>query len=80
VVAKQHQQAAHHLDGIADEHDPALGQRIGKGADKGRQHHVEQGEHGDQGGTLPFGRTAGAQQLHGCDEQGVVGQRAEKLR
>ncbi|MPN33705.1 hypothetical protein SDC9_181196 [bioreactor metagenome] len=78
--AEQHHQTAHHLDGIADEHHLALGHRIGKCAHERRQHHVEQRKHGHQCGALPFWRTAGAQQLHGGHEQGIVGQRAEELR
>jgi hypothetical protein len=80
VQAGQHQQTTHHLDGVAHEHDLALGQRIGKRTDKGRQHHVEQGEHGHQRSTLPLGGAARAQQLHGRHKQCVVGERAEKLR
>ena len=78
--AKQHEQTAHDLDEVADQHDPALGHGVGKGADKRRQHHVKQGKHGHQGGLLPLRGVAGAQQLHGGYKQGVVGQRAEKLR
>jgi len=37
VHARQHGETAHHLDGVADEHDLALGQRVGKSAHKGRQ-------------------------------------------
>ena len=55
VVAEQHHQAAHDLDRIADEHHPPLGQGVGKGADEGGQDHVEQREHGHQGGALPLG-------------------------
>jgi hypothetical protein len=80
VHAQQHQQAAHHLDGVADEHHLALGQAVGEGADEGRQQHIEEREHRHQAGAL---RTAGverAQQFHRGDEQGVVGQRAEELR
>ena len=80
VAAEQHHQAAHHLDAVADEHDAALGQRIGEGADEGRQHDVEQREHRHQGGALPFGGARRAQQLDRGDEQRVVGQRAEELR
>jgi hypothetical protein len=80
VRAEQHQQAAQHLDRIAQEHHPPLGQGIGKGAHEWCQHHVKQREHGHQCSALPLGGAVAAQQFHGGDEQGIVGQRAEKLR
>jgi hypothetical protein len=55
VRAKQHHQAAHHLDGVADEHDFALGQASANAPTKRRQHHIEQRKHGHQGGALPLG-------------------------
>ena len=45
---EKHQAAAEDLDPVADEHDPPLGHGIGKGADKGRQQHVGEGEEGLQ--------------------------------
>jgi len=78
--AKQHEQAAPHLDEIAHQHDASLGHGVGIRPNKRRQHHVKQGKHGHQGSLLPFRSVAGAQQLHGGYKQGVVGQRAEKLR
>jgi hypothetical protein len=80
VAAEQHHQAADHLDAVGDEHHPALGDRVGKCADEGRQHHIEEGEHRHQCGRLPGRRTVAAQQLDGGDEQCVVGERAEELR
>jgi hypothetical protein len=79
VRAKQHQQAAHHLDGIADEHDLAFGQGIGKSAHEGRQDHIEKGKHWHQRGLLPLGCTPGPQQRHGTHEKRVVGQRRKEL-
>ena len=78
--AEQHQQAAHDLDRVRDEHDRALGHRVGEGADQRRQDHVEQREHRRQRRDVPRGRAAGPQQLDGGDEQCVVRQRAEELR
>ena len=60
VVAKEHEQTAHDLDGIADEHDAPLGQRVRKRTHKRRKQHVKQREHGNQSGTLPIWGTAGA--------------------
>ncbi len=80
VAAEQHHQAAQHLDAVADEHDPALGHRVGEGADEGRQQHVEQREHRRQGRHLPGRRVRRLQQLDGGHQQRVVSQRAEELR
>jgi hypothetical protein len=55
VAAEQHHQAADHLDGVRDEHHPALGDGVGEGADEGREHDVEQREHRHQRGALPLG-------------------------
>ena len=78
--AEQHHQAADYLDAVGVEHHLALGHCIGKGADKGRQHHVEEREHRHQCGALPFGAAGGVEQFNGSDEQRVVSQRAEELR
>jgi hypothetical protein len=80
VHAEEHQQAARHLDGVADEHDLALGPRVGKRTDEGREHHVEQGKERHQRGALPLGRAACAQQFDRSHEQRVVRQRTEELR
>jgi hypothetical protein len=76
----EHQQTPGYLDGVADEHDAPFGLGVGKRPHKRRQHHIKQGKHGHQSGTLPLRGLAAAQQLHGHNEQRVVGQRAEKLR
>ena len=76
----QHQQAAQHLDGVADQHDPPFGHGIGKRPDKRGQHHVKQGKHGHQSRLLPLVRPRTAQKCDRGNEQGIVGQRAEKLR
>ena len=58
----------------------ALGLGICIGTHKRRQNHIEKGKHGHQGGTLPLGVALGAQQLNRPHKQGIVSQRAEKLR
>jgi hypothetical protein len=65
---------------MAFEMNITLRDRIGEGADEGRQQHVEEREHRHQRGALPLGGTPRAQQLDRGDEQRVVGQRAEELR
>ena len=77
--AKEHHQTAHHLDGVADEHDLTFRSGVGKRAHKRRQHHVKQGEHGHQSGALPLVSATGANEFNSRDKQRVVGQRAEKL-
>jgi len=80
VRAKQHHQAAAHLDEVRQEHHLALGHGVGKCAHHRGQHHIKQRKHGHQGGALPLGLAGAAQQLDGRHKQRVVSQRAEKLR
>ena len=68
------------LEGVADEHDLALGPRVREGAHERRQHHVEEGEHGHQCRGLPGRRLRRLQQFDGGNEQRVVGERREELR
>jgi len=80
VHAEQHHQAADHLDEVREEHHLALGQGVGDRAHEGGQDHVEQREHRNERGALPFGAARSPDQLHRRDEQRVVGERAEELR
>ena len=80
MAAKQHQQATQDFDAIAHQHDPTLWKGVCVSAYKRRQHHVKQGKHGYQGRLLPFRGLGATQQLHCAHKQGVVSQRAEKLR
>jgi hypothetical protein len=48
VDGEEHHRAADDLDRVADEHDPPLGHRIGKGADEGGEGDVGDGEEGLQ--------------------------------
>jgi hypothetical protein len=64
---------------VADEHDLALGQGVGKCAHEGREDHIEQRKHWHQRcacchSGAPLARSS-ATAPH---EQRVVGQRAEK--
>src|ERR1035437_6804723 len=74
VAAKQHQHATQHFDEVADQHHFTLGHGIGKGADKRRQYHVEQGKQGYQGRLLPLGRMADSEQGNRRHKQGVISQ------
>ena len=44
VGTEEHHAAADDLDRVADQHDPALGHQVGKGADKGGEDDVGNGE------------------------------------
>ncbi len=44
VGTEEHHAAADDLDRVADQHDPALGHRVGKGADEGGEDNVGNGE------------------------------------
>jgi hypothetical protein len=65
---------------IAEKHHLPFRARVSKRSDEGREHHIEQREHGHQRRRLPLGRAARAQQFNGHHKQRVVSQRAEKLR
>ena len=76
----QHQQAADHLDRVADEHHLTLGPRVSKSAHEGREDHVKQRKQRHQRCRLPARRLLRAQQLDGHHKERVVRQRAEELR
>ena len=80
MAAPKHQQAADHFDAVTDEHDLPFGSGISKSANPRRKHDIEKREHRHQCGSLPIRRLGAAQQRDCDNEQGVVGQRAEKLR
>ena len=74
VGAKQHHQAAHHLDGIADEHHFALGHGVGKSPHQRGQHHIKHRKNRHQRGTFPLGTARYPDQLHRSDKKRVVSQ------
>jgi hypothetical protein len=79
VQAGQHDQAAGELDRVGDQHDPALGLRIGKRPDQWGQHDVGDDEDGLQQRRKPFRRAKEHEQADGREQQGVVGQRGQEL-
>jgi len=80
VGTEEHHAAADDLDRVADQHDPALGHRVGKGADKGGEDDVGNGEERLEQ-RFVFGRRLHlAQGGDGGNEQGVVGKRRKELR
>ena len=80
VHEDQHQHAADDLDAVGDQHHLALRHRIGERADQGREQDVRQDEALLQARRHPAGLVEIAQQGDRGDQQGVVGERAEKLR
>ena len=80
MPAKEHHQTAHNFDTVAHQHDLPLRPGVRNRAYKRGQHHIKQCKQGHQECLLPLGRLGIAQQLHRCDKQRVVCQRAKKLR
>ena len=76
----QHQPAADDLDRVGDEHDAALGHRIGERADERREHDVRHDETLLERRRHPGRLVELAQQRDRGDQQGVIGERAEELR
>jgi len=80
VIGEEHHHAAGDLDRVGDEHHPALRDRVGKGPDECRERHVGHGEEEFQQRNHPR-RAVELEQLGDRgDQQGVVGEGAEKLR
>ena len=78
--AEEHHAAADDLDAVADQHAPALGHRVGKGANEGGEHDVGNGEEGLEERFVFRRRLHLTQRGDGGNQQGVVGQRGKKLR
>jgi len=77
---EKHQGTARHLHRIGDEHHPPLGHGIRKGPHKGRQQHVGNGEKELEQRVVGVRRLHFPEGVDGGDEQGIVGERGEKLR
>jgi hypothetical protein len=80
MQAEQHAQAAYDLDRVADEHDAALRNGIGKRADERREHDVREDEEHLQHRGLPAWRVQILEQGDRCKEKGVIGECGEELR
>jgi hypothetical protein len=80
VHPEEHQRAAADLDGVADQHHPPLGHRVGEGADKRGQRHVGNREEELQERLVFLRRLHLPQHVDGGNQQGIVGERRRTAR
>ena len=76
---EKHQPASDDFDHVGDEHDAALGQGIGEGADESGKHNIRQHEEQLQQRRHPLGGMHLRQQRDCCDQQGIIRKRRKKL-
>jgi hypothetical protein len=75
IDIEEQQRAAENLDQVGNEHDAALWQRIGKGADEGGKQDVKQNEGEFQKRRQRCRRLHGDEHVDRDEQQGVVRQR-----
>ena len=80
MAAEEHQEAPARLQEVREKHDPALRHRVGEKAHPGGEQHVTHDEEELQQRSHPLRRADRSEQRDGGDEQGIVGERREKLR
>ena len=80
MSAEEHQEAPHRLQGVREEHDAALGHRVGEDADPGCEKDVAHNEKELEERRLPVGRAQAREERNGSNEKRIVRKRGQKLR